>query len=245
MAISQTQHEALFEDLYGFFTRFVQRSTGNLTMLDFGCGRIGYSRYYCRHFRRCIALDIVDYSKAYAKTDIENIDFVHYDGKEIPLPDRSVDVVISHSVLEHVRDESYSLGEINRVLKEGGFAYLTVSPLYFSPSGSHLHLGETGATLHDWEHLDPGSPYYIGIDGVPTCNSQGHFLNKLTSARLLAAVGEQPWEILTYKLKAMRAKRLPDFLRTGELNRVDLFVREFRLIVRKDFAIVADEIVMP
>lgn len=41
--------------------------------------------------------------------------------KPIPLPDCSVDVVISLSVLEHIEDPSFVASEIRRVLKPGGW----------------------------------------------------------------------------------------------------------------------------
>jgi SAM-dependent methyltransferase len=237
-----SQQEVTFADLYGFFKRFVERDTRRLTLLDFGCGRQGYVNLYREHFGRCMALDITDFSHRYT----DGVEFMLSDGREIPLPDRSVDVVVAHSVLEHVEDVGHSIGEINRVLKEGGFAYLTVSPLYFSPAGGHQKVGGPGTRrLSDWEHLDPGNgEYYIGTDRAMARNNRGHPLNKLTSAELLGKVGEQPWEILTYRIKAQHDKRLPDFLCKSSLSRVDLYLREFRLIVRKDFSLVGDEIVM-
>lgn len=43
-----------------------------------------------------------------------------YDGKNIPFPDGSFDVVFSSNVLEHVIDLSYLQAEMKRVLKPGG-----------------------------------------------------------------------------------------------------------------------------
>jgi ubiquinone/menaquinone biosynthesis C-methylase UbiE len=44
-----------------------------------------------------------------------------YDGREIPFPDASFDVVFSSNVLEHVRDLAALEAEIKRVLRPGGF----------------------------------------------------------------------------------------------------------------------------
>jgi ubiquinone/menaquinone biosynthesis C-methylase UbiE len=46
---------------------------------------------------------------------------IDYDGKHIPLPDASVDVVFSSNVLEHVPDLSQMHAEIRRVLKPSGY----------------------------------------------------------------------------------------------------------------------------
>ena len=47
---------------------------------------------------------------------------VEYDGRRLPVPDKSVDCVFSSNVLEHVHDLPEMLGEIRRVLKPGGLA---------------------------------------------------------------------------------------------------------------------------
>ena len=44
-----------------------------------------------------------------------------YDGRQIPFPDASFDVVFSSNVLEHVRDLAALEAEIKRVLRPGGF----------------------------------------------------------------------------------------------------------------------------
>ena len=66
-------------------------------------------------------------------------------------------------------------------------------------------------------------------------------INKLTTERFLAAVGRQPWDIVTYRIAAEREKPLPSFLRSGDVSRVDLFTKSFRLIARKRFSVVDDE----
>jgi hypothetical protein len=56
---------------------------------------------------------------------LTNVDIVG-NAERLPLGDESVDVVISNAVLEHVRDLSATIGEINRVLKPGGFVYIEI-----------------------------------------------------------------------------------------------------------------------
>lgn len=54
-----------------------------------------------------------------------NIDYVG-SAEAIPLPDDSVDLVISQETLEHVADPVRAMREIHRVLKPGGALYLQV-----------------------------------------------------------------------------------------------------------------------
>jgi SAM-dependent methyltransferase len=232
-----------FDDLFGFFERFLDGDTTAMTLLDFGSGEDGYVRLYRERFGRCIALDIVDYADHYCGGDIE---FVRSDGLDIPLPDRSVDVIVSHSTLEHVEDIERTLEEMNRVLRTEGLIYLTIAPLYFSPSGGHLRApGQEIERLDNWEHLDPDSPHHLSSDDAPQWIGGGAFLlNKLTTSRFLAAVGQQPWEIKSFVIKPQRKKPLPSFLRASNLNRVDLFVREFRFVGKKIFSVIDDELVM-
>lgn len=44
-----------------------------------------------------------------------------YDGRNIPFPDNSFDVVFSSNVLEHVSDLPYLQAEMKRILKPGGY----------------------------------------------------------------------------------------------------------------------------
>ena len=53
----------------------------------------------------------------------ENIDYVG-SVESIPLPDESIDLVITQEVLEHVADPNLAMKEIYRVLKPGGVAYI-------------------------------------------------------------------------------------------------------------------------
>ncbi|MGQ1889105.1 arsenite methyltransferase [Thermophagus sp. OGC60D27] len=54
------------------------------------------------------------------KTGLNNIEFIHGDIEDIPLPDDAVDVVISNCVLNLVPNKEKAFSEIFRVLKPGG-----------------------------------------------------------------------------------------------------------------------------
>ncbi len=58
------------------------------------------------------------------------------DALSIPLTDNSVDLVFCASLIEHVSDPGRLLAEIRRVLRPGGYAYVSFPPFY-SPRGGH------------------------------------------------------------------------------------------------------------
>jgi SAM-dependent methyltransferase len=136
-------------------------------VVDLGCGR-GNS---VSAFRAqdpdvtWIGIDIGDSMEAEQRTRTD-VPFVQYDGWDVPLANASVDVVYSHQVLEHVRDPSFHVGEITRVLRPGGAfigstsqfePYHSRSYWNFTPLGFQALVEDSGLRL---EELRPG------IDGV-------------------------------------------------------------------------------
>jgi ubiquinone/menaquinone biosynthesis C-methylase UbiE len=58
--------------------------------------------------------------------NLSNITTHHYDGGQIPFPAGVFDAVLSFEVLEHVENESNTLNEIHRVLKQDGELVISV-----------------------------------------------------------------------------------------------------------------------
>jgi SAM-dependent methyltransferase len=86
------------------------------TLLDAGCGRTApVLRRFLGKARRLIGVELVDF------TDVpEGIETYNADLGQIPLPDASVDVVMSRSVFEHITDPEAVYRELARILKPGG-----------------------------------------------------------------------------------------------------------------------------
>ncbi len=74
----------------------------------------------------------------------DRLNLAHIVGNRLPLPDRSLDAVVSHEVLEHVDDLSAAFAEMHRTLKLDGVCYLYVHH-FTSLSGGH-HIA--------WKHPD-------------------------------------------------------------------------------------------
>lgn len=79
-------------------------------ILDYGCGNMPYKRLFEVKCKKYLGVDFPDNSNA----------DLHIKNGKIPLEDKSVDIVISTQVLEHVENTGEYLNECYRVLKDGG-----------------------------------------------------------------------------------------------------------------------------
>lgn len=214
------RHQIIFRSLESFLIRSIgeKEYAGLKTTLEFGCGKTGFAADYLRPGRISFGVDLHDYIEHWKKL---GVNYRISDGVTIPVNDSSIDLVVSHSVVEHVENLPNSLCEINRVLKPGGICYITVSPLYFSPQGSHVR------SLPDWEHLREGSKYYMMQQPI---DREGAYLNKLTMSELLGMIGALPWNIVRMDRFTVDTE-IPDWL--SGFPELDLITREFRLVARK------------
>lgn len=69
--------------------------------------------------KSCTAIDIVDYRSS-DQAGFEDIKFIRYDGRTIPLSSASNDLIWSHTVFEHLRFPGQTVKECFRVLRPGG-----------------------------------------------------------------------------------------------------------------------------
>jgi len=176
-------------------------------MLEIGVGPNGFAPFYASHVSSFIGLDIDDYTSSYS--GISNIRIYQYDGITFPLPDKCLDLIVSHSVFEHIQDVEKVLMEINRVLKVGGHFYLTINPLYFSSWGSHGTFADHKTKLPDWEHLNPQSEYFMTDCPPQLANNglKGCYLNKLVLSELLYFCGKLPWQKARYSIDNKERER--------------------------------------
>lgn len=178
----------------------------------------GFAKLYRPDFKHVYAADVQDYRANYWD---HGIAFILSDGRTINLPDQTTNLIVSHSVMEHVMDVPASLRELTRISKIGGVFYLTVSPLYYAPTGSHIR------TMKPWEHLDADSSGFMMDAPI---SREGANLNKITISQLFAYLADVPWEIIFFQTKTV-----PD--NPGNLAETlpisDLITKEFRLIARR------------
>jgi arsenite methyltransferase len=157
-------------------TALAQLSTGE-TVLDLGSGggidvllsarRVGPSG-------KAYGLDMTDEMLALArenqrKAGVENAEFLKGEIEHIPLPDNSVDVVISNCVINLSADKDRVLREAFRVLKPGGrFAVSDVVTRGAAPEGVRqnmlLWVGCIAGALDDYQYVAKLAK--AGFDGI-------------------------------------------------------------------------------
>lgn len=121
-------------------------------ILDAGCGGGGMPLSLAEEADLVVGIDIVDrFAEAgrrlAAERGIRNIRFVVADGQALPFRDGGFDAVLSHAVIEHVADAARYLRDCARVLRPGGWMYLSTAP-YLSFAGAHLPRLKVPVPLH-------------------------------------------------------------------------------------------------
>lgn len=111
-------------------------------ILDAGCGSGGTALSMAEEVSFAVGLDLSrrfsDAGTRLAREKgIKNVAFTQGDGLRLPYANESFDVVLSHSVIEHLEKAETYLAECARVLKRGGRFYLSTAPT-LSLAGAHL-----------------------------------------------------------------------------------------------------------
>ena len=218
--------QEIFDELFDWFERYCPIIDWKWHVAEFGVGKQGFASLYAQKFEKVYGIDIEDYSSYH-----KNVEFVLSKVNQIPLQDNCVDLVVSHSVLEHVENLNTSLAEINRILKPNGFLFLTVHPLYFSSFGAHIY--QDGKRVDQWEHLIPGSPVYMSYE--PPMESKERCatsLNGLTCGIFLQSVGLQPWNIIYFE-RNYECKSIPENVDRNAAPDIDLITSGMRFIGQK------------
>ena len=86
------------------------------TLLDLGCGEMPYRPIFEARMARYLGADLPRNARADISVD---------ESGRVPMPDESVDVVLSSQVLEHVSSPQTYLAEAHRVLKPKGAMLLS------------------------------------------------------------------------------------------------------------------------
>ena len=113
--------------------------TRSLTCLDIGCSSGIITSLLGEHFQEAIGIDIDEEALEYAQTHSAstNVFFLKADSMALPLPGRSMDVVVCNHIYEHVPEAKRMLDEIFRVLKDDGFCYFSAGNRWMIMEGHY------------------------------------------------------------------------------------------------------------
>ena len=131
-------------------------SLDNKHILELGCGGAEKTRDIATSGlnRKITALEVdeIAHGENLQLTDLPNVSFGLSGAQDIPLPDESVDIVMMFKSLHHVPPEHMesALGEIRRVLKPAGLAYIS-EPVFAGDFNEILRL------FHDEQKVREGA----------------------------------------------------------------------------------------
>jgi len=131
----EIRHEHLHR--YGW----VRSIVASKTVLDIACGEGYGTAMLAEAARQVFGVDISKEAVMHASSRYSgnNITFLQGEASAIPLPDASVDVVVSFETIEHLKQQREMLAEIRRVIRPNGFLVIS-SPnkkTYSEQSGHH------------------------------------------------------------------------------------------------------------
>lgn len=113
--------------------RYCKKKDG-LTVLFIGAGDGNEVPMNCPNIKRTIC---VDYDDTYGQAFIDNgIEFYKADMNQdkIPVPEKSIDLVIAMHVIEHISNWNFLYSEIGRIIKPGGVLYVRTPDIQRTPS---------------------------------------------------------------------------------------------------------------
>ena len=153
-------NEVILHLMQKFFAeRFGERKGGRL--LDLGAGLKPYAVVYEQYFRECVS---VDHAHSPHAIDVDII----ASADALPIANAQFDCVLCTEVLEHCADPDAVLSEMARVLKPGGYVFLTTPFLVslhempydfyrYTPSALRLMAEEAG---FDVESIETKGDYF-------------------------------------------------------------------------------------
>lgn len=106
------------KSIFDSLTDNLKQLTGIL--LDVGCGDMPYKNYIQENSDVKFYIGIDIYTELYGNADLL------WDGKKMPINNNKIDSIILTEVLEHCPNPELFLKELFRILKPGGFIFLTV-----------------------------------------------------------------------------------------------------------------------
>lgn len=159
------------------------------SVLDVGTGTGVFVPYLLERINGggLICLDIAEemLKRARAKGFPKNVEYLHADVSDLPLADAVFDAVVCYSSFPHFQDKVRALGEMKRVLKNGGKLFICHSssrevinnihrqiPVVASdilPDGAEMHALLRATGFSGIEVEDSSDSYFATAVKAPSC----------------------------------------------------------------------------
>lgn len=138
-----------------FYTEHLQRynQTRDIVkgkvVLDIASGSGYGTKIISKYAKKVYGVDVSYSAVDYARKNYsaENIEYMTGSGTNIPIGDKSVDVVTTFETIEHIDDYESFIKEIKRVLKTDGVAVISTPNDLEYGEGNHFH-------IHEFEHKE-------------------------------------------------------------------------------------------
>ncbi len=117
----------------------LKQKSGGDCFLDVGCGTGNLLELAQGLFRRSVGLDLAYRLLQRVRGERPRLVFVAGDAEKLPFRERSFDVISLYAVLHHILDSTFTMQEVLRCLKPGGFLYTDHDPNYFFNRFYHLY----------------------------------------------------------------------------------------------------------
>lgn len=96
---------------------------------------VNYHKLYDGHF---VHLIVEKHERNGHKIDLEKASFITTSAMDLIFKDNMFDFIVSINAFEHIPKPEEALSETIRCLKHGGYAYITLDPIYYADTGGHM-----------------------------------------------------------------------------------------------------------
>lgn len=199
--------------------------------LDFGCGAGGLTYRIAEVSDRCIGIDLDPEKIAFGRGQAlrvgrTNVEFLCYDGGDVPLPDASFDSIYCVDVVEHLPTPEKFVAEFRRLLRPGGMLFVSFGPPWGHAHGKHMWARLPGW----WTHLLFPRSTCMRVSGFPAHTTWEELgMYRLTVGKFERTMKHSGFETLHYK---PQIKRLFAPLKSIPFVR-ELFIGEVVGVYRK------------
>ena len=152
---------------------FARELCRGLDVLDIASGE-GYGSALLAQVSRSVVgveIDLTSIQHASSAYQQPNLRFLQGDARSIPLPDESIDAIVSFETIEHFYEHDIFLAEVRRVLRPGGRLIISsperdiYSPAQQAPNPYHVR----ELTRSEFEALLSGSFRHVALYGQRPC----------------------------------------------------------------------------